>query len=278
MSRLDARFAALAAARKKALVTYLCAGDPSADETVELAITAANSGADVIELGVPFSDPSADGPAIARVAARSISRGGGLSATLRICAAIRARTAVPIVLFGYYNPIFVMGEERFCAVANEAGADGVLVVDLPIEESAALRTSAKANGLTVVPLLTPTSSDARVRAVEAAMRTCPAGFVYYVSVAGVTGNAAAPLELASQAAGALHERLKTPVVVGFGVDSPARARLAAAHCEGVVVGTAIVRAIEDARSAEAGRSAVRELVASLRSAVDEHAPSVQTAH
>ncbi len=277
MSRLDARFAALGVVRKKALVTYLCAGDPSADETIELAIACAEAGADVIELGVPFSDPSADGPAIARAAARSISRGGGLRTTLRICAAIRARIDVPIVLFGYYNPIFIMGEERLCAAAKEAGADGLLVVDLPIEESASLRASARTNGLTVVPLLTPTSSEARVRAVEEAMRTCPAGFVYYVSVAGVTGNAAAPLELASRAAGALHERLGTPVVVGFGVDSPARARQAADQCQGVVVGTAIVRAIEDAPSAEIGRRVVRELVASLRTAVDEHAQSVQTA-
>ena len=277
MTRLEARLAALASAKKKALVTFLCAGDPSMDETVELAITCARAGADVIELGVPFSDPTADGPAIARAAARAISRGGGLSATLRACAAIRARTDVPIVLFGYYNPIFVMGEQRLCAAAKAAGADALLVVDLPIEEGASLRVAAKEQGLAVVPLLTPTSSDERVRAVQEATKACAAGFVYYVSVAGVTGNAAAPLAMASRAAGALHERLHLPVVVGFGVDSPARARDAAAECDGVVVGTAIVRAIEDAPTVEAGRRVVHDLVSSLRAAVDELAASVQTA-
>lgn len=274
--RLEAAFESLARDGKKALVTYLCAGDPSIDETVELAVACAEAGADVLELGVPFSDPTADGPAIARAAARAIAHGGGLSATLRAAKKIRARTGVPIVLFGYYNPIFVMGEQRLCAAAKDAGVDALLVVDLPVEESAGLRAHARAHGLAVVPLLTPTSSEARVASARAAIDACPAGFVYYVSVAGVTGHAAPPLETASHAAGALRARLRTPVVVGFGIDSPARAREAAAFSDGVVVGTAIVRRIEEATSAEAARAAVRELVASLRAAVDERAAPVQT--
>ncbi len=271
--RLDEVFAR---GRRKALVTYLCAGDPSIDDTVELAVICAQSGADVIELGVPFSDPTADGPAIARASTRALERGGGLRATLAAAKRIRALTDVPLVLFGYYNPIFIVGEAEVCASARDAGVDALLVVDLPVEEGASLRAHAKAAQLCVVPLLTPTSGDERVAAAERAMKTCPAGFVYYVSVAGVTGHGSAPLAAASNAASALRERLNAPVVVGFGVDSPARAVEASRFADGCVVGTAIVRRIEDATSKEAARASVRELVASLRAAMDEHADAVQT--
>jgi tryptophan synthase alpha chain len=274
--RLEATFEALARANKKALVVYLCAGDPSAEDTVELAVACVLAGADVIELGVPFSDPTADGPVIARAAARSLARGGGLSSTLQIAKKIRARCEAPIVLFGYYNPIFVVGEARVCAIAQNSGADGLLVVDLPVEEGDSLRATAKEHGLTVVPLLTPTSSAARVAAAAEAMKTCPAGFVYYVSVAGVTGHVEASLEAASHAAGALREKLDAPVVVGFGVDSPERAIQAATASDGVVVGTAIVRRIEEAACAEDARASVSAFVKSLRAVMDERSATVQT--
>jgi tryptophan synthase alpha chain len=255
---------------RKALITYLCCGDPSVDETVELALVCASAGADVIELGVPFSDPTADGPAIARASQRALERGGGLRATLDAARRIREKTDVPIVLFGYYNPIFTVGEALVCQMAKESGVDALLVVDLPVEEGSSLREHARANGLAVVPLLTPTSSAARREATRRAMQECPAGFVYYVSVTGVTGHAAAPLEAASLAAAELRRDLGCPTVVGFGVDSAERARQAARHADGVVVGTALVRRIEDGKTPEARAAAVRELV-------DELARAVQTA-
>jgi tryptophan synthase alpha chain len=238
------------------------------EESVALACAAVDAGADVLELGVPFSDPTADGPAIARASQRAIAAGGGLVATLGAARAIRARKPdVPIVLFGYYNPIFVHGEAR--VVAEAAGAvDALLVVDLPIEEASVLRALAAPSGIVVVPLLAPTSSPDRTLAVMRANAEHGVGFVYYVSVAGVTGSATAPLEEASASAARLREELGLPVVVGFGVDSAAKARIAAAHADGVVVGTAIVRRIEDARTPAERHAAVTSLVAELRAGLD----------
>jgi tryptophan synthase alpha chain len=158
--------------RGKVLVAYLCVGDPGTDESIELARACVHAGADIIELGVPFSDPTADGPAIARASQRAIARGGGLAETLRAARALRAaEPGAGIVLFGYYNPLFVRGEARAVREAAEAGVDALLVVDLPIEESGALRAAAAANGLGVVPLLAPTSRADRVAAVrDAAQR------------------------------------------------------------------------------------------------------------
>ena len=240
--RIEETFAQLAAAKKKALVAYLCVGDPSVEESVDLAVACVEAGADVLELGVPFSDPTADGPAIARASQRAIAHGGGLSATLRAAKAVRARTTAPIVLFGYYNPLFVRGDARAVAEAADAGVDALLVVDLPAEEGGELRAAAASRGLSIIPLLAPTSSPARVEAVRKA--TPPAAFVYYVSVTGVTGSQEAPLAKASEEAAAIRRVVGVPVVVGFGIDSPEKARAAATHADGVVVGTALVRAIE----------------------------------
>jgi tryptophan synthase alpha chain len=263
------RFARVFARKsRKVLVAYLCVGDPSEEESVALAGAATEAGADVLELGVPFSDPTADGPAIARASQRAIARGGGLASTLRAARAIRAKNAdVPIVLFGYYNPIFVHGEAR--VVAEAAGiVDALLVVDLPIEEAEPLRSAAAASHIGLVPLLTPTSSPDRVDAVRRANARHPVGFVYYVSVAGVTGSAAAPLADASVEAGKLREALGLPVVVGFGIDSGAKARAAGAHADGVVVGTALVRTIEDGKTREEREAAVRSCIGELRAGLD----------
>jgi tryptophan synthase alpha chain len=266
MGRLEEVFERSRATGKRVLAAYLCVGDPSADESVELALAAADAGADVLELGVPFSDPTADGPTIARASERALARGGGLAATLRAANAIRARSSVPIVLFGYYNPIFVRGPERLVGEARNAGVDGLLVVDLPIDASGPLRALAAAEGLAVVPLLAPTSAPARAQAVRAAAAS--SSFLYYVSLTGVTGAAAAPLEEASAAAGELGGFTGLPVVVGFGIDMPEKARAAASHADGVVVGTALVRRIEEGRSPEARAVGVRTLVTSLREALD----------
>jgi tryptophan synthase alpha chain len=267
--RIETAFAKLAngeRGERKALIAYLCVGDPNAAESVDLALACVEAGADVLELGVPFSDPTADGPAIARASQRSIAGGGGLSATLAAAAQIRARSAVPIVLFGYYNPLFVRGEARAVKDAADAGVDALLVVDLPHDEGPELRAATAAHGLAIIPLVAPTTAPARIEALRSAASATP--FVYYVSVTGVTGSAVAPLVQASEEAAAVRRTLGVPVVVGFGIDAPSKARDAAKHADGVVVGTAIVKAIEDAADAPARRAAVSGLVRSLRAALD----------
>jgi tryptophan synthase alpha chain len=183
-NRLRARLAACAAEKRTALVIYVTQGDPSPAETVAIVRAAADAGADVIELGVPFSDPSADGPVIQAAMERALTAGGSLPGALDAVAALRAAGCeVPVVLFGYYNPIFVMGPDRFAARAREAGVDAVLTVDLPVEEIDELRAPLAAQGIDVGPLLAPTSTDDRL---AAAGRVAPP-FVYYVSITGVTG-------------------------------------------------------------------------------------------
>ncbi len=267
-ARIDTTLAKLRAEKRKALVAYLCIGDPSVDESVDLAVACAEAGADILELGTPFSDPSADGPAIARASSRALTKGGGLAATLAAAKKIRARTEVPLVLFGYANPIFVRGDERTIDDAADAGIDALLVVDLPLEEGAALRRRAGERNLAVVPLLAPTSSEGRAAQVQAAGKIAPVGFVYYVSVAGVTGAAKAPLAEASERAGALRAATSLPVIIGFGIATPDDARAAATKADGVVVGTALVKIVEEETTAEARRAGVTALVRSLRAALD----------
>ena len=255
---------------KKVLVAYLCVGDPNIEESIALAEACFEAGADILELGVPFSDPTADGPAIQRASQRAIAAGGGFDATVRAARALRqARPTAGIVAFGYYNPIFVRGEARAVSEAAAAGIDALLVVDLPIEESATLRASAKELGVGVVPLLAPTSRNESVAAVRAAAAGGTVPFVYYVSVTGVTGTGGIDARGAAAHAMTLRDELALPLVVGFGIDSREKARAVAAGADGVVVGSAIVRAIEEGRSADARRTAVTQLVRALRAGVDE---------
>jgi len=244
---------------RAALVIYLCAGDPDLRSTESLVVAAAESGADVIELGVPFSEPTADGPAIQRAAERSLAGGTSLAKVLQTVAAIRARTDVPILLFGYYNPILVYGESRLVEDAAKAGADGFLVVDLPPEESAGLRDSVIEKGLDFVPLVAPTSDPERI-AQAAAVAT---SFIYYVSMTGVTGSKAADLKSASERAGALQRELGRPIAIGFGVKTKQDVEVVAPHVDGVVVGSAVVSVIETAASAGDAVAAVRALVREL---------------
>lgn len=257
------------AEHRKALVTYLCCGDPDEAGSIDLAVACAEAGADILELGMPFSDPTADGPAIARASQRALKNGGGLDATLRVARAVRARCAAPIVLFGYYNPLFVRGEERVVELAAEAGVDAFLVVDLPIDESLSLRTLAAKRGLGVIPLVAPTSRPERITKIAEVAKQFPVPFVYYVSMMGVTGGAGAIDVLAEAAKQAAHVREVTarPTVVGFGIDSAAAARAAADGADGVVVGSAIVRRIEEGATPEARVSSVKAIVAELRAAI-----------
>jgi len=263
--RLARTFTRRAAAKEKVLVAYLCVGDPTVDESIAIARAALDGGADVLELGVPFSDPTADGPVIARASQRAIRAGGGLDATLRAARELRRTTDAPLVVFGYFNPLFVRGEERVVDEAADAGVDALLVVDLPLDEGTRLRARARERGVAIVPLLAPTSSSERVDAVRDLAAEGNAGFVYYVSLTGVTGADQAPLVEASAVAGRLRQRVGIPTVIGFGIDGPEKARTAAEHVDGVVVGTALVRRVETGSSAEARCASVRDLIASLRS-------------
>ena len=265
----------------KRLVAYLNIGDPGVStepvDYVQLACAAVEAGADVLELGVPFSDPFADGPAIAAASQRALAQGGGFSATLRVARAIRARSAVPLLLFGYANPLIVRGFDRATFEAAEAGIDGLLVVDLPAsnephDASFELRQAAIRAGLGLVPLLAPTSDPARVLAVREAKDSTP--FVYYVSVAGVTGARAVPIAAASVRAHALEADLGLPVAIGFGIDGPEKAQLAAygeagaGGATGVVVGTALVSAIAAEPTMAGKLAAIPRVLAPLRAVLE----------
>jgi tryptophan synthase alpha chain len=261
VSRLSEVFERTRRENRAALVAYFCAGDPDADTTIEAVVAAAKAGADIIELGMPFSDPTADGVVIQRASERALAGGMTLTKVLDVARRIRAQTAVPMVLFGYYNPIFAYGDEKLCAAAKNAGIDGLLVVDLPPEECESLRKPARAHGLALVPLVAPTSSDARVSLAAGVADA----FIYYVSLTGVTGSASADFVDAAERARVVRERTQKPVAVGFGVSTGADVKALARHADGVVVGSALVRAIENAPDRAAKVAAVRALVSELAS-------------
>jgi tryptophan synthase alpha chain len=248
--------------RRAVLVAYLTFGDPDPATSVEVLAACAEAGAGVIELGVPFSDPSADGPSIQRAMERALAAGGSLVGALDAVAALRARgIATPIVLFGYYNPIFVMGPEKFAARAAAAGVDAVLTVDLPIDEIEELAAPLAAHGVAVIPLVAPTSTPDRIARLA---RFAPP-FVYYITLTGVTGvKLAAPVDPARLAM--IRQAAKAPVAVGFGIRSPADAARFAAIADGVVVGTVVVDQVAAGPAAGAPERVarlVRELVAAM---------------
>ena len=263
MSRISATFQALSRSRRKALVTFVTAGDPDLAATGRLIPLLADAGADVIELGVPFSDPMADGPTIQLASERALSAGTTLEGILAVVKSARRETQVPIILMGYYNPVFHYGAARFAADAAAAGVDGVLLVDLPPEEAAEFKNEADRRGLDVIFLLAPTSDPGRIDRVARQ----GSGFVYYVSVTGVTGaRGELPGELFAEVK-RIKDRISLPLVVGFGISDPAQAGRVAGMADGVVVGSAIVKLFEHYQGDELlGR--VRAFVASLRRGVD----------
>jgi tryptophan synthase alpha chain len=261
-ANLRAAFDRAAGQHRAALVAYLTFGDPDPALSIDVVAAAAMAGADVIELGVPFSDPSADGPSIQRAMERALEAGGSLAGALDAVATLRARgIATPIVLFGYYNPIFVMGVTDFAARAAAAGVDAVLTVDLPIDEIDELAAPLAARGVGVVPLVAPTSTADRIA------RTGPlrAPFVYYITLTGVTGaRAAAPVDPARL--DAIRAASGAPVAVGFGIRTAADARRFAAIADGVVVGSALVDAVAAgpiAGAPERVAALVRDLAAAM---------------
>jgi tryptophan synthase alpha chain len=265
VERIERRFAELSAQGKTALVAYLTVGDPSVEDSLACARAALAAGADILELGVPFSDPTADGPVIAAASYRAIQNGGSLGAALELARALRAESDAPLVLMTYYNPILALGDETTVLRTSEVGADGLLVVDLPPEEGAILRAAARRERIAIIPMVAPTTGLER----EPRVLGGASGFVYYVSVTGVTGTGAAPLAEAGKDASALRRRAGLPVVVGFGVRTPENARTVAAQgVDGVVVGTELVRAISSAPDRAGRVGAVSKLIRALRQALD----------
>jgi len=258
--RLAATFAALREREERALIPYFTAGDPSLALTRRLVVEAARRGADVVELGVPFSDPLADGPVIQRATQRALRVGVTLPRVLELARELRGEIAVPLVFLTYYNPILAFGLKAFCGTAVESGVDGVMVVDLPPEESGPLRAEAQAVGLDLIHLVAPTSTPERMRKIAQAST----GFLYMVSLTGVTGaRAQLPAEL-QQHLRALRGITTKPICVGFGIGTPEQAASVGAAADGVAVGSAIVQLVE--RHAGSGDlvTTVGDFIASLK--------------
>jgi tryptophan synthase alpha chain len=258
--RVGEAFAACRAEGRAAFVAYVMAGDPDPDASVEAAVACVEGGADLLELGVPFSDPIADGPTIQKAALRALKAGATVAGCLDVARRVRERARAPIVLMGYLNPLLAFGAEAFFAACARAGVDAVLVPDLPPEHAEPLRPHARAHGVHLPFLLAPTSTDERVRSVSAAAT----GFVYYVSVTGVTGaRAELPPDLAARLA-LVREASPVPVVAGFGLSTPAQVAEVGRLCDGVVVGSAIVARVAEGGGPAAIAARVRDYVRELR--------------
>jgi tryptophan synthase alpha chain len=265
MSRIKTTFDRLAGEGRKALIPFITAGDPDAALTLPLMHTLVEAGADVIELGVPFSDPMADGPTIQRASERALAKGMSLRKVLELVVAFRATDAqTPVVLMGYANPIEAMGLEKFAAAAASAGVDGVLVVDYPPEEALNFGAAMKAQGMDPIFLLAPTSTAARI----AQVAEIASGYVYYVSLAGVTGSGALNVEAVAERLPLIREKTGLPVGVGFGIRDAATAARIARIADAVVVGSRIIEEIEKSTAATACAN-VKALVADIRRGVDE---------
>jgi tryptophan synthase alpha chain len=262
-TRISRKFAELRARNESALIPFIVCGDPSLDDTAALVETFEAAGADLLELGVPFSDPMADGPANQRALARGLAAGVSLASIIGLVRELRRTTEIPLILFGYYNPFFHYGCERLCRDAASAGVDGLLVVDLPPEESAELARPARANNLDLIRLLAPTTPLERCREVARAA----SGFLYYVSVTGVTGaRAELPADLETRLR-ELRSITSLPLGVGFGISTPQQASEVAVFADAVVVGSALSLVLEQHGHGVAAWSAAGELVGAMKRAM-----------
>ncbi len=262
-ARIARAFASLRREGEAGFVPFVTFGDPEPGLTLPLLESLGRAGADLIELGVPFSDPMADGPVLQRAAERALAGGATLRGCLDTVAEFRRVSDVPIVLFGYYNPIFRYGPERFASDARAAGVDGILCVDLPPEEAGELDRASRTQGLDLIYLLAPTSTLARMRRVLSRAR----GFVYFVAVTGVTGVRAALPENLERLVGSVKRLTRLPVGVGFGISTPEQAARVATFADAVIVGSAIVRVIEECATNRDLPGAVESFAASLAAAV-----------
>ena len=261
--RITAKFRELRAHNEAAMIPYVVAGDPDLDITRAIVREFAARGADLIELGVPFSDPMADGPANQRASARGLGGGASLAAILSLVSELRRETEIPIVLFGYFNPIFHYGCARLCADAARAGVDGLLVVDLPSEEAGELRDPARANGLDLIYLLAPTTPVERARKVARSA----SGFLYYVSVMGVTGARTSVASDLEEHVRGIRGVTDLPVGVGFGISTPEQAAEVARFSDAVIVGSAISLLVEANLGSPQLVPAVGQLVGSMKAAM-----------
>lgn len=266
MSRIGERFSQLRAAGKKALIPFITAGDPMPEVTVDLMHDLVSAGADIIELGIPFSDPMADGPVIQRASERALEYHVSLLDVLKMVERFRERDSdTPVVLMGYLNPVEIMGYEAFATQAEASGVDGVIVVDIPPEEGGDLLQALKAKGIDQIYLIAPTSTPERIR------RICDAagGFVYYVSVKGVTGASHLDLDSVEHKLQEIRDRTDLPVGVGFGIKDAQTAAAVSRLADAVVVGSALVSRVEAlAEEPEKIGAALREVIASMRHAMD----------
>jgi len=265
--RIARRFRELAEAGELGLIPYITAGDPTLEASEKIALAAARAAADAIELGVPFSDPVADGPTIQRASERALRSGTTLAGVLEMVRRVRAQTAVPLVLFGYFNPILQMGLERFAEAAAAAGADGVLVTDMTPEESAEYRAAIRARGLDTIFLAAPTSTNARL----ARIAECSSGFLYLVSRMGVTGAREALGEELPALARRARGFTRLPIAAGFGISLPEHVSALRGIADAAVVGSALVAEIEKAATAGAAAEAVAERIRAFKHAAREGA-------
>jgi tryptophan synthase alpha chain len=268
VSRLEATFAALRKRGERALMPYFTAGDPSLSVTRQLVVEATKRGADIVELGIPFSDPLADGPVIQRAGQRALQAGVTLPRVIELVRELRGDVSVPLVFFTYYNPILAFGLRPFCRAAVDAGGDALIVVDLPPEEAGPLRAEADPVGLELIYLVAPTSTPERMRKIARATGS----FVYMVSLTGVTGARA---ELAPDLAGhlrALRGITTKPICVGFGIGTPEQARLVGDYADGVIVGSAVVSLVERHAGSPELVSRVGDFIAALKAPLREPKP------
>lgn len=259
--QIEERFALIKEHGQKALVTYVTAGDPDLQTTGRLIAAMDQAGADIIELGIPFSDPSADGPVIQRASVRALRSGTNLAGILKLVAEVRSSVSAPLILMSYYNPILQYGLRDFCADAARSGVAGLIIPDLPAEEAGPLVNEAAAAGLAVIPLVAPTSGRDRLPKVLAAAR----GFIYCVTVTGITGTRQDVTGEIERLSSQVRELTELPVVAGFGIATPEQAAAVAHHCDGVVVGSALVRLVEE--QGESSLHAVAGLTAQLKKAL-----------
>lgn len=263
MGRITEKFEELRAKKEKALIVYVTAGDPSLAVTRKLVLSLEKSGADLLEIGVPFSDPTADGPVIQAASRRALKAGASLQGILDLVADIRRVSQIPVVLFGYFNPIFAYGAEKFSKEAKNAGVDGILVVDLPPEEAGELRVFTDAAGMDFISLVAPTTGQNRLKTI---VRSA-SGFLYCISITGVTGTAAPKTEPIAREISKIRKLTKLPIVVGFGISSAGQARAIAGIADGVVIGSSVVKLIGENQNGGSGIRAAAAYVKEMKAAL-----------
>ena len=260
MSRIETTFAALKQRQETALIPFITAGDPDLGTTADLILTLVEAGADLVELGVPFSDPMADGPTIQAASERALAAGTTLAGILQLVADVRKKTQVPLILMGYYNPVFCYGSEQFIRDAAAAGVDALLLVDLPPEEADEINAVMEESGVDLITLLAPTTPRERMERLAAAAK----GYLYYVSMTGVTGAQKISPDDIRVAVEELKGMANIPVGVGFGITTAEDARAVGAFADGVVVGSALVKVIEENGQSEELLSKVAEFITKLK--------------